>query len=62
MRDANPVTIYLKDYKPPAYVINRTDLHFELHVDCAIVTSSLYLLRDNAVAQNDSLELHGEEM
>jgi len=62
MRDANPVTIYLKDYKPPAYVINRTDLHFELHEDCAIVTSSLYLLRDSAVAQNDSLELHGEEM
>ena len=31
MRDANPGTVYLKDYRPPAYLINRTELHFELH-------------------------------
>ncbi len=62
MRDANPVSIYLKDYKRPAYLIGRTELHIVLEEDCAIVTSRLHLLRDAAVAQSDSLELHGEEM
>jgi aminopeptidase N len=62
MRDANPVTIYLKDYQPPAYLINRTELHFELFEDHTIVSSQLYLLRDSSVAHNESLELHGEEM
>ena len=62
MRDAEAVTVYLKDYTPPAYLINRTELHVELHEDCAIVLSRLYLLRDSAVAINASLELHGEEL
>ena len=62
MRDANPVTIYLKDYQRPAYLINRTELHFELQEDCAIVTSRLHLLRDGSVAQSEALELHGEGM
>ena len=62
MRDAKPATVYLKDYRPPAYLINRTELHFELHEDSVIVSSRLHLLRDGSVAENDSLELHGEEL
>jgi aminopeptidase N len=62
MRDANPGTVYLKDYRPPAYLINRTELHFELHEDCAFVSSRLHLLRDNSVAEGRSLELHGQEL
>ncbi|CAA0100598.1 Aminopeptidase N [Halioglobus japonicus] len=62
MRDANPVSILLKDYKRPAYLIGRTELHFELGEDWTIVTSRLHLLRDSSVAENASLELQGEEM
>lgn len=62
MRDAKPTSIYLKDYRPPAYLINRTELHFELYEDCAIVSSRLHLLRDDSVARDASLELDGEEL
>ncbi len=62
MRDAKPKTVYLKDYRPPAYLINRTELRFELYEDCAIVSSRLHLLRDDSVAQSNSLELHGQEL
>lgn len=62
MPDAKPGTVYLKDYRPPAYLINRTELHFELYEDCAIVSSRLHLLRDGSVAQNASLQLHGQEL
>ena len=62
MRDASPGTVYLKDYRPPAYLINRTELHFELYEDRALVSSRLHLLRDPAVAAGESLELHGQEL
>ncbi|MCB1689146.1 MAG: aminopeptidase N [Halioglobus sp.] len=62
MRDANPVSIHLKDYKRPAYLIGRTELDFALEEDSTIVTSRLHLLRDGSVAEDHSLELHGEEL
>ena len=62
MRDAKPGTVYLKDYQPPAYLINRTELHFELQEDYALVSSRLHLLRDGSVAQGESLELHGQNL
>jgi len=62
MRDASPSSVYLKDYQPPAYLITRTELHFELYEDCAIVSSRLHLLRDTSVALDKSLQLHGEEL
>ena len=37
MRDANPAAVYLKDYRPPAYLINRTELHFDLQEDGVVV-------------------------
>ena len=69
-------TIYLKDYQPPAYVINRTDLNFELEAEVqkesdqgsvtdivTIVKSRLEILRtDNAKAGNYSLRLHGQNL
>ena len=59
MRDAQPGTIYLRDYQPPAWLINRTELHFELHEDHVIVASRLHLLRDGQVARDNSLTLDG---
>jgi aminopeptidase N len=60
MRDAHPGAIYLKDYQPPGYLINRTELHFELGEEQTIVSSRLYLLRDPRAGAEVPLELHGE--
>ena len=60
MKDANPRAVYLKDYRAPDYLINRTELHFELQEDYTIVTSRLHLLR--AVGEPAPLELHGQEL
>ena len=62
MRDDKQGTVYLKDYRPPAYLINRTELHFDLREDCTIVDSRLHLLRDDSVAESASLELDGQEL
>ncbi|MCL4106623.1 UNVERIFIED_CONTAM: hypothetical protein GTU68_009757 [Idotea baltica] len=60
MRDAMPSTIYLKDYQPPAYWIDETDLNFELHEDHAVVCSKLTLRQNEAVSGAAALVLHGE--
>ena len=62
MHDAKPTAVYLKDYRPPSYLINRTELHVELYEDCAIVSARLYVLRDDSVARDSSLELDGEDL
>jgi aminopeptidase N len=59
MRDAKPGAIYLKDYQPPAFLINRTELHFELGEEETVVSSRLHLLRAGA---DTALELHGEAL
>ncbi len=61
MRDAQPGTVYLRDYQPPAYLINRTELHFQLYEDYALVTSRLYMLRTGEVP-GSSLQLHGQQL
>ncbi|MEP5766513.1 MAG: aminopeptidase N [Halieaceae bacterium] len=62
MRDAQPSAIYLKDYQPPAYLIDATRLEFELHEDHAVVRSRLSLRRNPAADQSAPLELHGQEL
>jgi aminopeptidase N len=62
MRDAQPGTVYLKDYRPPAYLINRTELHFDLYEDHALVTSRLHMLRSSESEGIAGLELHGQEL
>ena len=70
---SNDTTIYLKDYQPPAYVINRTDLCFELETSvindngqrdiATIVKSRLEILRNDAAIHSDKvLRLHGQEL
>lgn len=68
MRDASPATIYLKDYTPPDFLIEETQLHFELFEDYALVHSRLSLSRNAASASdgagqgnaNAPLVLHGQ--
>ena len=62
MRDAQPSAIYLKDYQPPAWWIDATDLSFELHEDHALVESSLKLRRNSELEAGLPLELVGQEL
>ncbi len=62
MRDAKPGTIYLKDYQPPAYWIDQTELDFELHEDHSLVTSRLHMHRNEERGGSAELILHGQEL
>jgi aminopeptidase N len=59
MRDAKPAAIHLKDYRPPAYLVTHTDLHFQLWEDHALVTSRLQLRRNAGVDAATPLQLDG---
>jgi len=63
MRDAQARTIYLKDYHPPAFLVERTELHFELFEDYALVKSTLTMRRNPQCgddAEAAALELQGQ--
>ena len=45
MRDAAPQTIYLDDYKVSPFLIEKTDLVFDLGEDSTRVTASLKVAR-----------------
>ena len=62
MRDAKPGTIFLEDYQPPAYLIDSTELSFELHEDHAIVNSRLTVRRNTAAQEGAGLYLHGQDL
>ena len=63
MRDANPQTIYLKDYSVPDYLIHDVDLNFTLNEDCTRVVSKLTMSRNPAcTAGGDALILMGEDL
>ena len=46
MKDATPQTIYLKDYRVPEFLIDNTELVFELSEQHCVVTSSLQVRRN----------------
>ncbi len=62
MRDAQPNAIYLKDYQPPAYLIDETHLDFQLAEDETLVEARLKLRRNPAAAPVEVLELDGAEL
>lgn len=63
MRDAQPTTIYLKDYRVPDYLIDKTSLSFRLGEDYTEVCSRLAMRRNPAAQASDSsLDLHGAEL
>jgi aminopeptidase N len=47
MKDAAPQTVYLKDYKATAFVIESTNLTFDLYDDKAVVTANLTVARNS---------------
>ena len=62
LRDT-PSAIYLKDYTPPDYVVERLDLTFELDEQSTLVKSNMHLRR-NAPPESETvpLILNGEEL
>ena len=63
MRDAQPRTIHLKDYQPPAFLIDRVTLDVDIRVDDTIVRATLEVRRNPARAGDDApLELDGDEL
>lgn len=63
MRDANPQTIYLKDYTVPDYLIHSAELSFSLEEENTRVISRLMMSRNPASRSSDrSLVLSGENL
>ena len=46
MKDGQPSAIYLKDYQVPAFLIDKTELTFDLDESVTIVTSRLHMRRN----------------
>ena len=63
MRDAQPKTIFLKDYQVPDFLIDKTDLYFSLGEQSSEVRSTLTMRRNPEAANQDvELMLHGQEL
>ena len=63
MRDPAPTTIYLKDYTPPAFLIDTVDLDVDIRDDATRVRARLLIRRNPAHAQGDGvLRLNGEAL
>ena len=63
MRDPAPVPIYLKDYAPPAFLIETVDLDIDLFEERARVRSRLAMSRNpKAADSNTPLVLDAEEL
>ncbi|MEE4358027.1 MAG: aminopeptidase N [Desulfococcaceae bacterium] len=58
-----PSVKYLKDYRPPAYRVEETDLHVELHEKDTLVRSRLQICRNRKQAgENTPLILDGQQL
>ncbi len=63
MKDASPKAIFLKNYQAPDYLIEETQLTFELFEDHAIVSSKLKMVLNNTTASTTpDLVLDGQEL
>jgi aminopeptidase N len=61
MRTDTPQTVYLKDYTPPAFLIDTVDLDFDIEAEQTTVTATLAMRRNSASPQQP-LVLDGEEL
>jgi aminopeptidase N len=64
MKNGQARTTYLKDYKAPHYLIETTELDFDLYQDHATVVSRLLFKQNSPLLSGieDSLILHGQEL
>ncbi len=61
MTSAKP-EIFLKDYTPPAYYIDKVDLTFELAPQATRVTSRLTVRKNSQRGESQPLKLDGEQL
>ena len=61
MNDASPLTIYLTDYTPPAYLIDTVHLTFDLSPNATRVTSKI-TFRPNPDSRDPEFFLHGVDL
>lgn len=61
-RDATPKTIYLNEYTPPNYWIDKVDLRFGLGEEETRVVSQLTIRRNQDVQGDNTLSLSGEQL
>ena len=63
MKTQTPQTIYLKDYRPPQFLIDTVDLHVDLDEEWTTVKASLSCRRNpDAVDESNFLTLDGQNM
>ncbi len=63
MKDAQPRTVYLKDYRVPDYLVDSTRLRFELQPRSTLVRSELHIRRNPAAGTDlPPLVLDGVEL
>ena len=61
MSNKTPKTTYLKDYTPPAFLVDAVDLDFVIDAGATTVTATLVMRRNPAVA-TQPLVLDGDEL
>ena len=63
MKTQTPQTIYLKDYRPPQFLIDTVDLHIDLAEEWTTVKAELNFRRNPASSENSkTLVLNGHKM
>lgn len=63
MRTEQPKMIYLKDYQAPDYLIDETNLTFELYEDHTLVHAQLVMRRNPALGSDlPLLVLDGQQL
>ena len=63
MKTQTPQTIYLKDYKPPEFLINTVDLQIDLAEEWTTVKAQLNVQKNSASSENSkTLVLNGQKM
>ena len=63
MREPTPQVIHLKDYTPPAFLIDSVALDIEMHDDHALIIATLAVRRNHASTEpNAPLRLDGDEL
>ena len=60
---STPQTVYLQDYKPPAFLVDETQLHFELDPARTVVRNRMVVHRNAACLDPQAeLVLHGKDV
>ncbi len=60
MKEGQPKAIHLKDYQVPTFLIDETELHFDINEDVTVVTATLQIRRNSdAMTSENDLVLDG---